>query len=963
MTYHRISRYYPGCDGTPLAVDLYLPASEQPVPVIFQVTNGPRRAAGDHPMAQAQAAEELRQYEFWLNHGYAVCKLEPRGVGASYGVSEGFWCPKDGRDMKAVIDAVAAEPWCNGNAGMYGGSNVGASQHFAAMHQPEHLRCIIPCDCSADFYYQNYPNGVSIMPAVKMPKQPPQLGTPVDDDPAPDYPMAHEALDCHALNMGFLEQYTPHMHRDEVNPKIGYAPNMEIPIWEKMDTVRYGHVTPYQYGAWFDPGCTNKIFEFKRWGGKLLLGPWRHCEVYRGESDLPEGAFDWMADHLAFFEKHLKGADNDVMAMPPVRYYTLGDAEPWHFAADFPLDSQTNPQLRLSAAGALLDGPAEAGTVAYQVRDDIHFFDSMGRLNRRIEKDLAPENAKCLCFTTAPLEKDLELTGFPVVELYVTSTHTDGIFLAELEEITPDGVCHGITEGMIRGRSAAIGRNPATDALGVPYHTSLRRDDVQLSPTEPTLLAFHLEATSRILKAGSRLCLAVSCGGNQFSQPEDMPEDVTVTFHFGGENDALLRLPVIAPNVTRFRSEDAAEETEMYAFKRAVYRRTAAGWECYPCRQVFPAADGTHFVTEAFTALRRQEGSCVTLTVSDGPFAFSGSGTLPDRMTFREQSTEIVRTLDPRMRQWMQNLARVTPTFHNLYVATVPCRREQPGQMNPQPVNTFDLFVDLVLPAGEGPFPCIVQIHGFGGNNHQFEALTPQLLARGYACASIDYRLMPPNVWPSSGEDARACIRYLKANAARLHLDPARFGLMGGSMGGQLTAMLAACNGDPACEGDIGGITDQDCAVRAAVALFAPTDLFTFGEDCAAVWPHQPDKVANGDGPYAPIASMLGWTGPGRGMGDIKHHLFDADPTYQALIALAKEASPVYHVTERSAPTCLVHGIAECGIQVPMGQSLRMFEALTRKGVKSLLLCNNNGLFGADPEVAAAMLDFLCRRV
>ena len=108
---------------------------------------------------------------------------------------------------------------------------------------------------------------------------------------------------------------------------------------------------------------------------------------------------------------------------------------------------------------------------------------------------------------------------------------------------------------------------------------------------------------------------------------------------------------------------------------------------------------------------------------------------------------------------------------------------------------------------------------------------------------------------------------------------------------------------------------------------------------------------------------MLGWTGPGRGMGDIKHHLFDADPTYQALIALAKEASPVYHVTERSAPTCLVHGIAECGIQVPMGQSLRMFEALTRKGVKSLLLCNNNGLFGADPEVAAAMLDFLCRRV
>ena len=98
-------------------------------------------------------------------------------------------------------------------------------------------------------------------------------------------------------------------------------------------------------------------------------------------------------------------------------------------------------------------------------------------------------------------------------------------------------------------------------------------------------------------------------------------------------------------------------------------------------------------------------------------------------------------------------------------------------------------------------------------------------------------------------------------------------------------------------------------------------------------------------------------------MGDIKHHLFDADPKYQALIALAKDASSVYHVTERSAPVCFVHGISECGIQVPMGQSVRMFEALTRKGVKSLLLCSNLGVYGADPEVRTAMVEFLCSRV
>ena len=72
---------------------------------------------------------------------------------------------------------------------------------------------------------------------------------------------------------------------------------------------------------------------------------------------------------------------------------------------------------------------------------------------------------------------------------------------------------------------------------------------------------------------------------------------------------------------------------------------------------------------------------------------------------------------------------------------------------------------------------------------------------------------------------------------------------------------------------------------------------------------------------------------------------------------------PLSHVTENSAPLCLVHGIYDCGIQVPMGQSIRMFQAYRQKGVKSLLLCNNNGLFGEDPEVKNAVAEFLAARV
>ena len=73
--------------------------------------------------------------------------------------------------------------------------------------------------------------------------------------------------------------------------------------------------------------------------------------------------------------------------------------------------------------------------------------------------------------------------------------------------------------------------------------------------------------------------------------------------------------------------------------------------------------------------------------------------------------------------------------------------------------------------------------------------------------------------------------------------------------------------------------------------------------------------------------------------------------------------SPVTQVTCQSAPSVIVDGIFECGIQIPMQQSVRFFRALTGKHVKALLLCNNEGLYGDDPEVQAAVVDFLKRRV
>jgi len=258
----RISRYYPGCDGTKLAVDLYLPelAPDQKIPAVFHMGNDPRRMRYD---TMAPFITRL------VEEGYAVVLPEPRGVGVSFGCNEGFFNRTDGHDAAVLIDTIAAEDWCSGEVGMFGGSNLGNIQELAATWQPKALKCIIPCDCNANGYYQNYPNGASALPMPGNFAPPPGFTpvppVPVDDDP--EGIQSAKALEEHKGNGLFLAQYMPNMHRDTVHPRLGYATNTDIPVWSHMDKLRYSDLNIYQNAAWYDPGCTGSLISYKSWGG------------------------------------------------------------------------------------------------------------------------------------------------------------------------------------------------------------------------------------------------------------------------------------------------------------------------------------------------------------------------------------------------------------------------------------------------------------------------------------------------------------------------------------------------------------------------------------------------------------------------------------------------------------------------------------------------------------------------
>ena len=102
---------------------------------------------------------------------------------------------------------------------------------------------------------------------------------------------------------------------------------------------------------------------------------------------------------------------------------------------------------------------------------------------------------------------------------------------------------------------------------------------------------------------------------------------------------------------------------------------------------------------------------------------------------------------------------------------------------------------DLFLPAGKGPFPAIIAVHGGGwrqGARASFHNWGHHLAARGYAVFSISYRLATKDkkTFPQAVHDVVAAVQYIRGEAGDLNIDPERIALMGASAGANLSALV-----------------------------------------------------------------------------------------------------------------------------------------------------------------------------
>jgi acetyl esterase/lipase len=139
-----------------------------------------------------------------------------------------------------------------------------------------------------------------------------------------------------------------------------------------------------------------------------------------------------------------------------------------------------------------------------------------------------------------------------------------------------------------------------------------------------------------------------------------------------------------------------------------------------------------------------------------------------------------------------------------------------------------ELKFDLATPKElDHAVPAVVVIHGggwMGGKRQDMTMFAKRLAERGYVAPTISYRLAPKHRFPAQVEDVKAAVRYLRAHADELHIDPKRIGAMGGSAGAHLAMMLGAMDSADGLEGD-GGNPEQASKVQAVVSFVGPVNL------------------------------------------------------------------------------------------------------------------------------------------
>ena len=563
-------------DGVALAVYLFLPRSRPGtgLPALlcmdryhlrssFRLDYGAIRFEPDGtpllPPVTGAPDDLLRQpwLQSFLDAGFAVALVDIRGSGASFGPADAPFGRRECMDAAEIIAWLARRDWCNGRIGMFGRSYRGITQYLAASEAPAGLQAIAPEMAMFDLYDYVWQGGALWRDAIeKWCRIVALLDTsfpavPVDGDE--EGRLVSEARATHRMNRDLLDMVRASPYRDSIAPHLGGSPYCLLNPARVAASVNASRTPCLHIAGWFDMWTRDMILWFANLAVPqiLVIGPWCHCG---GQDQVVPLLLQW-------FQRWLQDRPAEGAHLRRILYFTIGAprGQEWRESEVWPPVGTETRTLFLAAgtsgSGTLTPLPPEAIPDDADSRDRLiaDHEASSGSNSRWANingvpfgyRDRAANERWGLTYTGAPLETSLEITGHPLVHLWIGSEWPDGAFFVYLEAVRPDGYCQYVSEGTLCA-SHRSRTDPHHDRLGLPYHPGTAESMMPLG-TAPAELVIDLQPISFVFRAGDRIRLSIVCADRDNAEiPGDL-DGAAYDLHRSAALPSRLILPVSPP--------------------------------------------------------------------------------------------------------------------------------------------------------------------------------------------------------------------------------------------------------------------------------------------------------------------------------------------------------------------------------------------------------------------------------
>ncbi|RKT87183.1 hypothetical protein SAMN05421805_102408 [Saccharopolyspora antimicrobica] len=519
--------WVPLSDGTRLGARIWRPvgSEESPVPAVLEFI--PYRK-GDFT-----APRDSIHHPYVAGHGYACARVDLRGSGESEGVLTDEYLEQELLDGEDVLKWLAEQPWCDGRVGMMGISWGGFNALQLAARRPEELRAIATV-CSSD---DRYADDVHYMGGCLLGDNLSWASTMFAYNSCPPDPdlvgeswrkMWLDRLDGSGL---WLDEWLRHPTRDEYWRHGSVCEDysaVECPV--------------LAVSGWAD-GYTNTVFRLMDSldvPRKGLVGPWSHTYPHLGQ---PGPAIGFLQELVRWWDRWLKGIDNDVMDGPMLNVWmqdsvppsTSYEERPGRWVGEMTWPSpDVHVQQYLLGLNTLEPAGRDVPVRPLNVMSPLSVGQYAGKwcsynTPPDLPYDQREEDGGSLVFDSAPLQERCEILGSPAVDLEFEVDKPVAMVAVRLSDVAPDGRATRVTYGLLN----------LTHRDG---HESPRA----LEPGQRYRVRVELNACAQAFPQGHRIRLAVSTSYWPLAWPP--PEPVCMSVYSGQSSVALPVRPNGVPD-------------------------------------------------------------------------------------------------------------------------------------------------------------------------------------------------------------------------------------------------------------------------------------------------------------------------------------------------------------------------------------------------------------------------------